>query len=124
MADINEIVVHNILNLMTKNTIKQFELADAIGVSKQTMSKMLNGSRLINVSELKLISKFFNVSVDELVKENIETDEINVIRAFMGKVNSDTARKALQTIDELADMIIFHADVKENAKEMSKTWEM
>ena len=124
MADINEIVVHNILNLMKKNTIKQFELADAIGVSKQTMSKMLNGSRLINVSELKLISKFFNVSVDELVKENIETDEINVIRVFMGKVNSDTARKALQTIDELADMIIFHADVKENAKEMSKTWEM
>ena len=58
------------------------------------------------------------------MKENIETDEINVIRAFMGKVNSDTARKALQTIDELADMIIFHADVKENAKEMSKTWEM
>lgn len=25
---------------------------------------------------------------------------------------------------ELADMIIFHANVRENAKEMSETWEM
>ena len=42
----------------------------------------------------------------------------------MGKVSSDAARKALYTADELAELIIFHANVRENAKAMSETWEM
>ena len=37
---------------------------------------------------------------------------------------STSARDALRTADELADIIIFHANARENAKEMSKTWEM
>lgn len=46
------------------------------------------------------------------------------MRAFMGKVDSQEAREALATADELADMIIFHANVRENAAAMSETWEM
>lgn len=37
---------------------------------------------------------------------------------------SEQARQALKDIDELADLIIFHAKVRENAKIMSKPWEM
>lgn len=47
-----------------------------------------------------------------------------MINTLMNKVNSDAAREALHTADELADMIIFHANVRENAKVMSETWEM
>jgi hypothetical protein len=32
--------------------------------------------------------------------------------------------QALHTVDELADMIIYHANVRENARAMSETWEM
>ena len=42
----------------------------------------------------------------------------------MGKVGSEEAREALRTADKLADMIIFHANVRENAKVMSEKWEM
>lgn len=37
---------------------------------------------------------------------------------------SEQARLALKDIDELADLIIFHAKVRENAEIMSKPWEM
>ena len=58
------------------------------------------------------------------IKNYSESYDTNVVRALIGKVNSDAAREALRTADELADMIIFHANVCENAKKMSKTWEM
>ena len=53
-----------------------------------------------------------------------ESRSENVVRACMGKVSTEAARKALQDVDELADMIIYHANVRENAKIMSQTWEM
>lgn len=37
---------------------------------------------------------------------------------------SEQARQAFKDIDELADLIVFHAKVRENAKIMSKPWEM
>lgn len=88
------------------------------------MSKMLNGSRLISIAELRKIANYYHVQTDDLMREPAVSYDTNVIRAFMWKVNSDAAREALRTADELADMIIFHANVRENAKEMSETWEM
>lgn len=37
---------------------------------------------------------------------------------------SEQARRALKDIDELADLIVFHAKVRESAKIMSEPWEM
>lgn len=124
MMDINVVVANNIMDQMKKHNTKQIELANAIGVTKQIMSKMLNGSRLISIAELRRIADYYHVRTDDLMKEPAEIYNTNVVRAFMGKVNSDAARDALRTADELADMIIFHANVRDNAKEMSETWEM
>ena len=124
MVDINVVVAKNIMDQMKKHNTKQIELANAIGVTKQIMSKMLNGSRLISIAELRKIADYYHVQTDDLMREPAVSYDTNVVRAFMGKVNSDAAREALRTADELADMIIFHANVRENAKEMSETWEM
>jgi len=37
---------------------------------------------------------------------------------------SEQARQALKDVDELADLIIFHAKVRKNAEIMSEPWEM
>lgn len=124
MVDINIVVVNNIMDQMKKHNTKQIDLANAIGVSKQIMSKMLNGSRLISIAELHEIAEYFCIKVDDLLKAPSESADMDVMRAFMGKVRSDAARKALYTADELAELIIFHANVRENAKAMSETWEM
>lgn len=47
MLDVNMIIANNI----------QVDLAEGIGVSKQTMSKIMNGARAINAIELH---KFLN----------------------------------------------------------------
>ena len=59
MADINIVVANNIIDQMKKHNMKQIDLANAIGVSKQIMSKMLNGSRLIGIAELHKIADYF-----------------------------------------------------------------
>ena len=124
MTGVNVIVARNILAQMKAHKTKQTELADAIGVTKQAMSKMLNGTRLISIAELQRIAAYFHVHVDHLMKAPSMDDEANVIRAFKGKVGTDAAREALSIADELADLIIFHARVRENARKMSETWEI
>ena len=124
MVDINVVVANNILDLMKKKNMKHIDLANAIGVTKQIMSKMLNGSRLINIAELHKIADYFDVKMDDLMKTPDTTYTTDVVKAFMGKVNSDAAREALRTADVLADMIIFHANVRKNAVIMSEIWEM
>lgn len=124
MLDINVIVANNIMKQMKKHNTKQIELADAIGVTKQIMSKMLNGTRLISIAELRKIADYYHIRTDDLMKTPTVSADTNVVRAFMGKVNSDAAREALHDADELADLIIFHATVRENTEEMSQTWEM
>ncbi len=64
MKDINDTVAANIVREMKKRKTKQIELAEAIGVTKQMMSKMLNGTRLITIAELKKTASYFDVSVD------------------------------------------------------------
>jgi transcriptional regulator with XRE-family HTH domain len=124
MLDINVVVANNVIEQMKKKNVKQIELANAIGVTKQVMSKMLNGSRMINIAELHKISEYFGIKMDDLMYESTVSQDENVVKAFMGKVNTEAAREALNIVDELADMINYHANVRENAKIMSKTWEM
>lgn len=124
MVDINVVVANNIMEQMKMHNTKQIDLANAIHVSKQIMSKMLNGSRLISIAELHKIADYFHITMDDLFQNSTESAEVDVMRAFMGKVGSEEAQEALRTADKLADMIIFHANVRENAKVMSEKWEM
>ena len=48
MVGMNATISNNVLMLLKQNGKKQNELADALGVSKQVMSNMLSGSRMIN----------------------------------------------------------------------------
>ena len=84
---------------------------------------MLNGSRMINAIELKQIAEFLGVKMEELTKVRENTTDIDIVHAFMGKVDSEQAKEALQIADRLSDMILFHRKVKENGTAMMETWE-
>lgn len=118
MVDINNVIVRNILAVMRKKGLKQTELANVLNVSRQTMSKMLGGSRMISAPELHNIAEFLGVSMENLVKATDSVSEDNVVRAFMGSFESKEVQQALKLADELADMIIFHANVRENTESM------
>ena len=97
-------------------------MAEGIGTTKQTVNKMLNGSRMINAIELKKIADFLGVKMDELTQMPEVLPEENVIHAFMGKVASQQAKDALTIADKLSDMILFHSRVRENGTLMMKGW--
>ncbi len=123
MVNMNEIISNNIINLMRQNNKKQIDLAGYLGVSKQVISKMLSGARMINAFELQKIAEFFGVSMESLVKVPQVLPETNTVKAFMGRVESQEARDGLAVADEIANLICFYARTHENTKEMMKPWE-
>lgn len=58
----------NIYNLRKKKGFSQEELAEYIGVTRQTISNWELGSTSPNPEQLKLLSKVLNISVDEILE--------------------------------------------------------
>ncbi|MCR5615460.1 MAG: helix-turn-helix domain-containing protein [Saccharofermentans sp.] len=57
----------NLLALRKIHDMSQEELADAIGVSRQTLSKYETGESLPDIEKCMLIANVFGVSVDDLL---------------------------------------------------------
>ena len=123
MVNMNEIISNNIMNIMKQNNKKQIELAGHLGVSKQIISKMLSGSRMINAVELQKIAEFLDVTMESLVKVSQTLPETNTVKAFMGRVESQGAKEGLAIADEIANLICFYARTYENVEEMMQPWE-
>ena len=123
MVDMNAVIASNILALLKRQNKKQTDLAEAIGTNKQTVNKMLNGSRTINASELKSVADYLGVRMEDLTRITSVHTDTDISRAFMGKVQSEEAKKALQLADEISDMILFHKKIRENGDTMMTAWE-
>jgi transcriptional regulator with XRE-family HTH domain len=108
---------------MKQNGKKQIDLAGYLGVSKQIISKMLSGVRVINAVELQKIAEFLGVSMESLVKIPQVIPETNAVKVFMGRVESPEAKEGLKIADEIADIICFYARTLENAEKMLQPWE-
>lgn len=123
MIDMNRMIAGNILTILRQQNKKQIDLAEALQTNKQTISKMLNGARMINAVELKQIAEFLGVRMEELVKVQRNEMDTDLVHAFMGKVDSEQARNALEIADKLSDMILFHRKVRENGSAMMEVWD-
>lgn len=123
MMDINIMIANNILDVLRKQGKKQMDIAKGIGVSKQTMSKMLNGGRNINAVELKKIADYLGISMEIILQIPDVPEETDAIHTFMGRVETEEAKEALRIADEVSDMILFHSRVRKNGLLMMQPWE-
>ncbi|MBR1707772.1 MAG: helix-turn-helix transcriptional regulator [Clostridia bacterium] len=123
MVGMNATISNNVLTLLKQNGKKQNDLAEVLGISKQVMSNMLSGSRMINAVELHQIADYFHVSMESLMKSPVDAKNVNAVHAFMGEVKTTAARKSLEIADEVADMVLFYARMRSNAEEMDQAWE-
>lgn len=123
MVGINATISNNIQMLLRQNGKKQNDLADALGVSKQIVSNMLSGNRMINAVELRKIADFFDVTMEKIMESSEDADSMDAIHVFMGEVKTPAARKSLEIADKLADMILYYARLRENAEQMNQSWE-
>ncbi|HGK8277081.1 TPA: helix-turn-helix domain-containing protein, partial [Streptococcus pyogenes] len=56
----------NLSNLRKKNRLSQKELADELGLNKQSISEIENGRRFPTFTNLEKIAKFFNATPTQL----------------------------------------------------------
>ena len=63
---------NKILELRKRNNITQEELAERVGVSRQTISKWELGETAPDLKQAKELSKVFNISLDELVDNDLK----------------------------------------------------
>ena len=61
-----------IMELRKKNGFSQEELAERVGVARQTISKWELGETSPDLKQAKELSKIFNISLDELVSNDIK----------------------------------------------------
>ena len=61
-----------IMELRKKNGLSQEDLAEKVGVARQTISKWELGETSPDLKQAKILSKIFNVSLDELTDNDIK----------------------------------------------------
>ena len=88
-----------IMELRKKNGLSQEELAEKVGVARQTISKWELGETSPDLKQSKELSKIFNVSLDEL------TD--NDIKAVLVEKTSNTEKLAGLILKLIKFMVIF-----------------
>lgn len=64
-----------LMTLRKEKGWSQEELSNKIGVSRQTISKWESAQTTPELNKLRELSKIFEISIDELVKENEEKEE-------------------------------------------------
>lgn len=58
---------NNLIELRKYHNFSQEELADMIGVSRQTLSKYETGESLPDIEKCKLLADVFSVTIDDLI---------------------------------------------------------
>ena len=90
-----------LMNLRKKAGLSQEQLADRLGVTRQSVSKWESGSAVPELVKLIALSDMFGVSVDYLVKDAMEEPEETEREA--GGVSAARAERLERKVDDLAD---------------------
>lgn len=95
--------------LRNKAQISQIQLAEDLGVSRQTISKWETGTMLPEIGKLIKISERFSVSTDYLLKETPQKDPVanldRLVLKFLGSAQDmDDISKEL--VDIIRDGVI------------------
>ncbi|MBQ6899535.1 MAG: helix-turn-helix transcriptional regulator [Firmicutes bacterium] len=82
----------------------QQNLADALGISKQVMNKIIKGSKAINVNEISMIARVLQTSADDLLTVSELPAEDNWL-TFMGMIKDQETMEKVNLIRTAIDEI-------------------
>jgi len=68
----------NLISLRKIKRISQEELAEAVGVTRQTISKYETGEAVPDIEKCKLMADLFEVSLDDLVNYDAKENGLNI----------------------------------------------
>ena len=94
-----------VLKLRKKINISQEKLGEQVGVTRQTISNWELGETSPNPEQLKLLSKALNVSIDELLENNVKSIKEGKVEKIESKQNK--ILKISKTIGIVLGIILF-----------------
>ena len=104
---------NKIMELRKKNGLSQEELAEKVGVARQTISKWELGETSPDLKQSKELSKIFKVSLDELVDNDIKdvlvekTSNVEILAGLILKILKIIGSFILAFIVMIILLIIF-----------------
>lgn len=108
------ILADKIINLRKKNGWSQEELAEKLGVSRQSISKYESAQSIPDLDKILKLSEIFGVTTDYLIKDELEEEEYTSSHPqekesdrVIHKVTMEMANEYLQIIDWSAGKIAF-----------------
>lgn len=69
ISEFNQPVSKNVIRIIDEKGLKQKNVAERAGFTKQEFNAMLNGRKLIKISDIEHITAALGVSVHELYKK-------------------------------------------------------
>ncbi len=103
----NNSIGENIKNYRKFSNISRKELAEKIGMSASGLANCENGNRLPSLDMLKKISKALNITVDDLINEEIEANE-----RYWEAIKDFGLNDIKQLIDDLKNITLTKTDKK------------
>ena len=94
----------NILKQLNLKGFTQQSLADALGISKQVMNKIIKGSKAINVNELAQIASVLGTTADELLMAQGEPVVVDNL-SFMGSITDEQTLERVNRMRTAIDEI-------------------
>ena len=98
-------VGNNIQRILSEQGKTQQFLADSLGISKQVMSKIVSGSKAINVAEISKIAQVLNVTTDSLLQSKTVQEPVHRF-AYMGQVKNEATMKKIDIVRTIIDEIL------------------
>lgn len=116
-------LVYNLKTLRKKNLMTQQEVGDMLNISRQAYSNYETGKRAPEIGLLVKLSDFYNVSLDDMIKQTISPYNGNgIIRERSGAlakaVNNSTDDVLYLSSDE-TDLIMAYRTLSEDDKRLA-----
>lgn len=103
---LDKILLTNIKTYLTQTRQKQSALAAHMNLKRQTVSKMLSGTRTITAVEFKQIADFLGVPMEKLLENPASSSPKDVIDTFVSRMNTVNEKQAILLADELINMLL------------------
>lgn len=99
-------LIENIRDTMRRKNKKQVHIARRLQLQRQTVHKMLNGSRTITAIELKEIADFLEVSADALLAVPQREEEKDILQSLAEQAATLEAAEQIQAVDTIIDLYL------------------
>ena len=94
------ILADKIIQLRKKNGWSQEELAEQMNVSRQAVCKWEGAQSIPDINKLIQLSKIFNVSIDYLLKDELEEVEYNLASSAEEQIIDEQCEKRFVSMQE------------------------